>query len=131
MLTILRNTFYSGLRRQRSRQTRSIGQPSAATFEAPAHDSHLAMRDFLRAFDQLTPEHREVLTMIGILGMSYDEAGVAIGVAPGTVKSRVNRARQRLMTLLELEGDDTIMPDADITLTGGIPRPVGQGGEGR
>jgi RNA polymerase sigma-70 factor (ECF subfamily) len=130
LLTILRNTFYSSLRKQRSQQARSAAQPEPATFEAPAHDGHLAMRDFLRAFDQLTPEHREVLTLIGILGLSYDEAGAAMGVAAGTIKSRVNRARQRLMSLLELEGDDTIMPDPDTTLTGGVPRPVGQG-EGR
>jgi RNA polymerase sigma-70 factor (ECF subfamily) len=38
--------------------------------------------------------------------MSYEEAAKVAGVAVGTVKSRVNRARNRLTELLGLDSDD-------------------------
>ncbi len=76
-------------------------------FEKPAHDGRLAFNDFRRAFDQLSPEHREVLILVGASGFSYEEASEMMGVAVGTVKSRANRARAKLCELMGLaEGED-------------------------
>ncbi len=110
LLAILRNTFISALRKQRNEVRAEGVQPEA--FSLPAHDGPLAMRDFLRAFHMLSDEHREVLTLVFVLGLSYAEAADALGVLPGTVKSRVSRARHRLMAILELAENETIMPDA-------------------
>jgi RNA polymerase sigma-70 factor (ECF subfamily) len=110
LLAILRNTFISGLRKQRNEVRVEGVQPEA--FSPPAHDGPLAMRDFLRAFHLLSDEHREVLTLVFVLGLSYAEAADALGVLPGTVKSRVSRARHRLMAILDLAENETIMPDA-------------------
>jgi RNA polymerase sigma-70 factor (ECF subfamily) len=66
----------------------------------------LAYTDFLRAFDQLSDEHREVLILVGASGFSTEEAAIMMSVAPGTVKSRASRARKRLAHLLGLaEGE--------------------------
>ena len=107
LFTILRNTFYSGLRKTRREVQDSDGAFAATLSEKPAHDGRLAFSDFQRAFDQLSPEHREVLILVGASGFSCEEASQMMGVAVGTVKSRASRARKRLADLLHLaEGED-------------------------
>lgn len=107
LFTILRNTYYSALRKTRREVQDSDGTFAAGLFEKPAHDGKLAFNDFQRAFDQLSPEHREVLILIGASGFTCDEAAEMMGVATGTVKSRASRARKRLAELLNLgEGED-------------------------
>lgn len=113
LFTILRNTFYSGVRKRRRDVADPDGIHTASLFEKPAHDDRLAMTDFLVAFNRLTPVHREVLILIGASGFSYEEAAAMTGVAVGTVKSRASRARQRLAELLGLEaGEDLVTSDA-------------------
>ena len=109
LFTILRNTYYSLLRKTRREVADSDGAYAATMYEKPAHDGRLAYNDFQRAFDQLSPEHREILLLIGASGYSCEEAAVMTGVAVGTVKSRASRARKRLAELLHLaEGEDLL-----------------------
>ena len=44
--------------------------------------------------------------LIGASGFSYEEAAEICGCAVGTIKSRVNRARRRLIELLALQSDE-------------------------
>lgn len=112
LFTILRNTFYSDRRKRKREVPDPDGVHAAQLSEKPAHDGRLAMGDFLRAFDRLSPEHREVLMLVGASGFAYDEAAEMMGVAVGTVKSRANRARARLAELLGLErGEDPVSDD--------------------
>lgn len=107
LFTILRNTFYSDLRKRRREVPDSDGIHAASLFEKPAHDGRLAFADFQRAFDQMSPEHREVLILVGASGYSCEEAAVLMGVAVGTVKSRTSRARKRLADLMGMaDGED-------------------------
>lgn len=109
LFTILRNTYYSSLRKTRREVQDSDGAYAATLFEKPAHDGRLAYGDFQRAFDQLSPEHREVLLLVGASGYSCEEAAAMMGVATGTVKSRASRARRRLAELMHLtEGEDVL-----------------------
>ncbi|MGA0540941.1 RNA polymerase sigma factor [Neotabrizicola sp. VNH66] len=109
LFTILRNTYYSALRKTRREVQDSDGAYAAGMFDKPAHDGRLAYNDFQRAFDQLTPEHREVLLLIGASGYSCEEAAGMMNVAVGTVKSRASRARKRLAELMNLaEGEDVL-----------------------
>jgi RNA polymerase sigma-70 factor (ECF subfamily) len=55
----------------------------------------------LLALQQLPPDQREALILVGAGGISYEEAAKIIGVAIGTVKSRVSRGRAALEALLE------------------------------
>lgn len=55
-----------------------------------------------RALQSLPPEDRDAFGAIALFGLSYQEAGDALGVPAGTVKSRVFRARRTLVTLLGL-----------------------------
>lgn len=109
LFTILRNTFYSSVRKGRREVADPEGVHTGGLYEKPAHDGRLAMTDFLAAFNQLSPVHREVLILVGASGFSYEEAAEMTGVAVGTVKSRASRARLRLAELLGLEAGEEIL----------------------
>ncbi len=113
LFTILRNTFYSDKRKTRREVADPEGLYAAALCEKPSHDGRLALADFRRAFDRLSPEHREVLILVGASGFAYEEASVMMGVAVGTVKSRANRARARLAEMLGLEEGEEILSGVD------------------
>ncbi len=115
LFTILRNTFYSERRKRKREVEDPDGAFSASLVERPGHDARLAFGEFVKAFDTLSPEHREVLVLVGAEGFSYEEAAETMGVAVGTVKSRANRARARLAELLGLENGENVMADIDST----------------
>lgn len=108
LFTILRNTYYSHHRKAR----REVGDPdgvfAGALAQKPDHDGRLQMRDFNAAFATLNDEQREALTLVGAAGFSYEEAAETCGVATGTIKSRVNRARARLTELMGLEDSEAL-----------------------
>lgn len=110
LFTILRNSFYSDLRKHRREVRDSEGVFAARLSQKPDHDASLTMRDFQRGFEKLIDEQREALVLVGALGFSYEEAAITIGCALGTVKSRVNRGRKRLAELLDLQEGDSILP---------------------
>ena len=58
-------------------------------------------RSLLAALAQLPLEQREALVMCVLQDVSYDTAAHILDVPVGTVRSRINRARARLRTLLE------------------------------
>ncbi len=100
LFTILRNTFYSSRRKVKREVADPDGIYAASLSVQPEHDGKLAFSEFLVAFNQLSPEHREVLVLVGANGYSYEEAATMMGVATGTAKSRANRARARLCELM-------------------------------
>lgn len=106
LFTILRNNYYSS-RRKLNREVADIDNAFSDTLSVkPDHDGRLQMMDFKVAFEQLADEHREALILVGASGFSYDEAAEMCGVATGTIKSRVNRARKKLAEMLHLEDDE-------------------------
>ncbi len=102
LFTILRNTFYS-LRRKRSREVADPDGIAAGQMSVkPAHDGRLQLSEFMVAFALLPVEQREALALVGASGFSYEEAAAMCGVAVGTIKSRANRGRARLVELLHV-----------------------------
>ena len=112
LVTILRNSFYSTYRKLK----REVPDPNglyAKTLSVCAEQgSRIQLNEFKRALEELSPEHREVLMMIGIAEMSYEEAAKICGVPTGTIKSRLNRARAKLADILGLSGIQDIGPDS-------------------
>ena len=68
--------------------------------------------DFRAALQQLLPDQREALILIGGSGLSYEEAAQICGCAVGTIKSRVNRARNRLAELLSVRSTGEFGPES-------------------
>lgn len=56
------------------------------------------------AMKTLPTEDRDALSAVALFGLTYAEAGQALGVPAGTVKSRVFRARRSLACTLEISG---------------------------
>ena len=99
--TILRNFFYSEARR-----SQFYGEYDSAVAErvltAPAsQEDALDLADVLRALESIPDTHREALMLVAGAGLSYEEVGDICGIALGTVKSRVSRARAMLIELIE------------------------------
>ncbi len=67
----------------------------------PDHDGKLELRDLNRALASLSPGQRTALILVSVSGFSYEEAAEICGCAVGTIKSRVARARETLLEMLE------------------------------
>jgi RNA polymerase sigma-70 factor (ECF subfamily) len=88
LFTILRNTFFTHYRKS---QREELDEDQAAmNASVPATHMRTAMM-------RLSPDHREALLLITAEGFSYEDAARVCGCAVGTMKSRVNRARSRLV----------------------------------
>jgi RNA polymerase sigma factor (sigma-70 family) len=61
--------------------------------------------ELVRAFRRLAPVHREVVVLIFVQELSYQEAATVLEVPIGTVKSRLNHARRALRALLDAKED--------------------------
>ena len=108
LFTILRNNFYTS-RRKLNREVADVDNVFSDSLSVkPDHDGRLQMTDFKAALNQLPDEQREALVLVGASGFAYEEAAEMCGVATGTIKSRVNRARARLAELLHLDDDEAL-----------------------
>ncbi len=116
LFTILRNHYYSQLRKSKREVEDADGKFAARLASRPEQDGNVDLEDFKVAFAQLAPDHREVLTLVGASGCSYEEAANICGCAVGTIKSRVNRARKRLADLLGLDEEANPMPSGGRTI---------------
>ena len=100
LFTILRNAYFSELRKTKREVADSDGQLAARLSVPPEQQGHLDLIDLNRALAQLPPDQREALILVGAEGFSYEDAATISACAVGTVKSRVNRARTRLAELM-------------------------------
>ena len=111
LFTILRNQFYSGCRKTGREVQDSDGSFAARLWAPPEQPARCDAQDLLRALARLSPEQREALLLVAAEGLSYEEAAQVCGVAIGTIKSRINRARERLAQLLALDDAQDLGPD--------------------
>ena len=102
---ILFNVFIDE-RRLRNRRGETVGPEILETMSGQGHDPEAGqeLSQVLRALAGLTPQHRQVLLLVGVEGMSDREAALEIGLPVGTVMSRLARARDQLRALLEPSG---------------------------
>lgn len=100
---ILRNEFLSRLAAGRATIQDVDGKFAAALAFAPEQEWRLAYSEVLEALDQLSPITRDALLLVTASGFTYEEAAELCGCAVGTLKSRVNRARQQLMALVSVD----------------------------
>ncbi len=115
LFTILRNEFYSQMRKKGREVQDSEGTFTERMAVHPSQYGILDMADFKKALDSLPPDQREAIVLIGASGFSYEEAADICKCAVGTMKSRVSRARTRLQDLLGVAGEADYGPDAVAT----------------
>ena len=112
LFTILRNEFYSQMRKRGREVQDSDGLLTARLAVHPSQPGRLDLDDFRKALEQLPEDQREAIILIGASGFSYEEAAEICNCAVGTIKSRVSRARNRLQEILDISGEADYGPDA-------------------
>jgi RNA polymerase sigma-70 factor (ECF subfamily) len=111
LFTILRNQFFSGHRKAQREVEDAEGAHAATLISIPDQEDRIVVQDLEAALARLPREQREAILLIGAEGMAYEEAAEVLGVKVGTLKSRVNRARNRLAEMMGLSGADGIAAD--------------------
>lgn len=112
LFTILRNEFYSQMRKRGREVQDSDGIMTGKLAVHPSQHGSLDLGDFRKALERLPEDQREAIILIGASGFSYEEAAEICNCAVGTIKSRVSRARSRLQEILEIAGEADFGPDA-------------------
>jgi RNA polymerase sigma-70 factor, ECF subfamily len=98
MFTVMHNVYVNQLRAARLGVQLEDDMPELSR---PARETEsLELRDLDRAIRRLPAEQREVLLLVALEDMSYDEAARTLGIPIGTVMSRLARAREKLRTML-------------------------------
>ncbi|MGQ3676416.1 sigma-70 family RNA polymerase sigma factor [Xanthobacter sp. TB0139] len=112
LFTILRNSFYTDIRKRR-RESDGLAHLAGQSHHAgPEQEWALTLKSMEEALTHLPDDQREALVLVGAAGLSYEEAANVCGCAVGTIKSRVNRARAKLLTLMGAEETaDMVAPD--------------------
>ncbi len=103
LFVILKNVFRNDKRRAQHDMAYRNGLEREAPLFAPAQQhNHLILSEVQQAFLQLTEDHREVLMLIAVEGLRYEEAAAVLNISVGTVKSRLSRARTALRALIDI-----------------------------
>jgi RNA polymerase sigma factor (sigma-70 family) len=97
LFTIMRNTFYTKVRIDTREAPGRIDCASSRPATDPTQEWSARGREIAAAIDRLPSQQREVIMLIGVLGVPYEEAASICGCAMGTIKSRLNRARRKLL----------------------------------
>jgi RNA polymerase sigma-70 factor (ECF subfamily) len=112
LLTILRNTHVNRARRRlpvlfREPETH-VERPAAFSAE-PRTPEELVLDDTFdalveRALNALPARFRQVVELVDVAGLSYDQTASVLRIPQGTVMSRLHRARNRMRTQLTTTG---------------------------
>jgi RNA polymerase sigma-70 factor, ECF subfamily len=100
--TILRNFYFNAYARRagRIRSWRSDEEEIASGPSTEASQPHsVALTELWQALCALPLEQREVILLVGVEELSYEEAAAVLQVPIGTIRSRLSRARGKLLHL--------------------------------
>ena len=106
LFTILRNSWYSSVSRRKREVADEDGKHAARLTTEGSQEWSMAVHELREAMDELPPTHREAIVLVGAAGLSYEEAAQIAGCALGTIKSRVNRARNQLAQRMDMPRGD-------------------------
>lgn len=104
LLATARNAAFDAGRYRKRRPVELVGDRDLWSPEE-AQDPHLSL-EVWDALARLDEQLREAVVLVGMIGLTYQEAAEAIGVPEGTVKSRTFRARKLLLDMLGPGDDD-------------------------
>jgi RNA polymerase sigma-70 factor (ECF subfamily) len=108
LFVILRNCYINEMRRGRRVAVSDTGGEYDLVPTPANQEAHISLLEVRDAYANLSQEHREVLLLVAIEGLQYEEAAAILKVAVGTIRSRLSRARQALRDALG--GDEAPRP---------------------
>jgi RNA polymerase sigma-70 factor, ECF subfamily len=111
LFTILHNLHVNEVRRSaREGSTLPIEEAAAALPVSSNVGGSLALRDLERAMSRLPDEQRQVILLVGLEGMHYEEVAAILGIPIGTVRSRLSRGRETLRVLMGMREKTVAAP---------------------
>jgi len=97
LFTIMRNTFYTRIKAYTREAPGLLDCVSGMPVTPAPQEWSIRARELHQAIQRLPDQQRDVLILIGVMGISYEDTASICGCAMGTVKSRLNRARQKIL----------------------------------
>ncbi len=99
----LRNAFIDHCRRRNSRgEEQSVDQSRVEQLSIPPNqEDRLLCLDIVKALDKLPEDQREVVLLVCLEDMAYEDVADITDSPIGTVRSRLHRGRAALRELLE------------------------------
>jgi RNA polymerase sigma-70 factor (ECF subfamily) len=95
-------------RMRKSKREHDRIQVVADTVKPPVSEADTGeLRDLAEAIDRLPEGARHVFVLYAVYGYSHEEAGNMLGIAPGTSKAQLHRARRLLAQQLEEQGSES------------------------
>ncbi len=116
LFTIMRNLYIDQLRGKRDIAVDDETAPWRHMAAPVGEVDGLVLRDVQRALYCLPVEQREVMLLVCVEEMSYQEASVVLSVPAGTVMSRLSRAREHMRVLL---GEESGRKSASLKMVSG------------
>jgi RNA polymerase sigma-70 factor (ECF subfamily) len=102
LFTIMHNLHVSNVRRaQRRPQSCEVTPENPGPPTLGNQFDNVQLRELSDALDRISGEHREVLLLVVVEGMAYQDAAEVLDIAVGTVRSRLSRARDALREALK------------------------------
>jgi RNA polymerase sigma-70 factor (ECF subfamily) len=98
LFTVMHNVYVNQARAASNRAATVEYEDTEAAPESV--DNAVALRDLLAGIERLSPEQREVVLLVGLEQLSYEETARVLDVPIGTVMSRLARGRERLHALM-------------------------------
>jgi RNA polymerase sigma factor (sigma-70 family) len=98
LFTVMHNVYVN--QRRAARPTSPLDEDLPELAQPARETDTLVLRDLDAAIRRLPPDQREVLLLVALEDMSYEEAAHALEIPIGTVMSRLARAREKLRAML-------------------------------
>lgn len=107
LFTLMHNQHVNNVRRGRREETAVDFDEISATLVATTDPTaSCQLRELERGLARLPEEQREVILLVGLEGVRYDEAAAILNIPIGTVRSRLFRGRESLRKLMDMDLDE-------------------------
>jgi RNA polymerase sigma factor (sigma-70 family) len=97
---IMHNLYIDQIRKVRV-PTEAFNEDTPQPLTETNQANRLEVRDMETALRMLPAEQREILLLVALEEMTYEEIGATLRIPMGTVMSRLSRGRERLRGLME------------------------------
>ena len=106
LFTILHNQNVNEIRRSvREGVVVAVEDVAPVLTVAPRAGASLQLRDLERGIRLLPEEQRQVILLVGLEGMRYEEVAAVLDIPIGTVRSRLSRGREMLRRLMDMNDE--------------------------
>jgi len=94
------HNLYVDQRRRKGRAASTLSDAGVDLPVRPTQTDNLEIRDLGAALALLSAEQREIMLLVALEDMPYDQIAVTLGIPTGTVMSRLSRGREKLRLLM-------------------------------